>query len=82
MLDDYPSFNYNPPGEPFGIDIVSRLGEAFAYDDLEATTRMMNNVPVRVVTPAALYRMKRDTVRPQDRIDAANLRDMFDIEEP
>jgi hypothetical protein len=27
-----------------------------------------------------LYRMKRDTVRPQDRADAARIRSAFDLE--
>jgi hypothetical protein len=29
-----------------------------------------------------LYRMKKDTVRPQDRVDAARIRDAFDLEDP
>src|SRR6266567_4373480 len=36
MIGDYPSFNYEPPNEHFGIDVVSRLGEAFKYADLDA----------------------------------------------
>jgi len=29
-----------------------------------------------------LYRMKKDTVRPQDRADADRLRSTFDLEDP
>jgi hypothetical protein len=82
MLGDYPSFTYDPPKESFGIDVVSRLGEAFAYDDLDAETREIRGVPVRFVTAATLYRMKRDTVRPIDKIDALKLRARFDLKEP
>jgi hypothetical protein len=28
-----------------------------------------------------LYRMKRDTVRPQDKLDASALRDRFELED-
>jgi hypothetical protein len=34
-----------------------------------------------VVSPATLYRMKRDTVREKDRVDAAALRRGFDRED-
>lgn len=82
MIGAYPSFTYNPPAEPFSIDVVSRLGEAFSYDDLEAETHEISGIPVRLATPETLYRMKRDTVRPQDRIDALNLRRRFDLKDP
>jgi len=82
MLGDYPSFTYDPPNESFGIDVVSRLGEAFAYDDLDAETREIRSVPVRFVTAETLYRMKRDTVRPIDKIDALKLRERFNLQEP
>jgi hypothetical protein len=42
--------------------------------DLEGTT-------ICVATPDMLYEMKRDTVRPIDKADAAALRDAFGIEE-
>jgi hypothetical protein len=81
MIGDYPSFSYNPPEEDFGIDFVSRLGEAFAYADLEGEMHEIEGVPVRVITPETLYRMKRDTVRPQDKIDAMKLREKFGLQE-
>lgn len=65
----------------FGIDFVSRLGEAFAYRDLQGETQEIEGVPVRVVTPRTLYRMKRDTVRHQDKLDAMKLREKFGLEE-
>jgi hypothetical protein len=82
LIGDYPSFTYEPPGEaPFGVDVVSRLGVAFKYDDLAAETHEIRGVPVRLVTAETLYRMKRDTVRWIDKIDASNLRQRFDFEE-
>jgi hypothetical protein len=35
---------------------------------------------VRVASPGLRFRMKRDTVRPQDRIDAERIRDAFGLE--
>jgi hypothetical protein len=82
MLGAYPSFKYYPPNETFGIDVVGRLGEAFKYDDLDAETQEISGLLVRLVTPQTLYRMKKDTVRAKDKIDALNLRARFKIEEP
>lgn len=42
---------------------------------------MVDGVPIRVATPRMLYRMKRDTVRPQDRMDAEAIRQRFGLEE-
>ena len=81
MVGDYPSFQYNPPGEDFWIDFVSRLGEAFGYSELESQVLDIRGIPVRVVTPATLYRMKRDTVRPKDKMDANALRLRFDLKD-
>jgi len=77
----YPSFNYEPPNELFGIDVISRLGEAFTYPDLDSETTEIGGVPVRIVTAETLYRMKRDTVREIDKIDALNLRKRFGLKE-
>jgi hypothetical protein len=64
----------------FTIDIVSRLGEAFRFDDLEIERVSVGAVEIAVVTPATLYRMKRDTVRPRDRDDAQRLAAAFDLD--
>ena len=81
MIGEYPSFSYDPPGEDFGLDFVSRLGDAFAFGDLESEIHDVQGVPVRLATPATLYRMKRDTVRPMDQRDAALLRERFTFPE-
>lgn len=69
LAGDYPAVQYiAPDGTP--IDILSRLGEAYAFEDLEATVHTYGDVKVRVATPATLYRLKRDTVRLRDKADA------------
>lgn len=66
----YPAIQYGPPDVDYTIDLVSRLGDAFVFEDLEIERHDLDGVPVHVVSPSTLYRMKRDTVRPHDRLDA------------
>ncbi len=77
----YPVVRYGPPGEELAIDLVARLGQAFKYEDIEAETVRLEGVQIRVATPAMLYRMKKDTVRPIDRADAVALKQLFEIED-
>ncbi|MEW6756466.1 MAG: hypothetical protein AB1505_36660 [Candidatus Latescibacterota bacterium] len=56
---------------------MTRLGEAFRYEDLAAQTVEVEAVRIRLATPETLYRMKRDTVRPLDRQDAQALKERF-----
>lgn len=81
LAGDYPAIQYVPPAGDFWIDILARLGEAFRFADIESEEMSIEGVRVRVATPRALYRMKRDTVRPQDRLDAQVLRERFDLQE-
>jgi hypothetical protein len=77
---EYPAIQYGPPGVDFTIDIVSRLGDAFRFDDLEIERVSVGSALIAVVTPATLYRMKRDTVRPRDRDDAQRLAAAFGLD--
>ena len=65
------------------MDILTRLGEAFSWQDLVADCDQieLGDVTVRVASPRMLYRMKKDTVRPQDRADAARIREAFGLED-
>jgi hypothetical protein len=81
LIGDYPAVQYVPPGGEYWIDILARLGEAFRFADLEAEVLEVEGLRIKVATPRMLYRMKRDTVRPQDRLDAAELRRRFGLEE-
>jgi len=81
LLGEYPAIEYVPPEGTFHIDIVTRLGEAFRFEDLEAQIQDFDGVPVSVATPKTLYLMKRDTVRLRDRADAEALKRRFRIDE-
>lgn len=78
---DYPAIEYTPPHGLYSLDILSRLGEAFRFEDLEWEELTVEGIPVRVATPRMLYRMKKDTVRPLDRLDAEALRERFELRE-
>jgi hypothetical protein len=80
LLGDYPAIQYVPPEGAFHVDILTRLGEAFRYEDLETQRAPFEGLVVTVVTPRTLYRMKKDTVRVKDRVDADALRRKFDLE--
>lgn len=83
MAGPYPAVEYTPPHGRFSLDILTRLGEAFTWEDVAAQHDELSwgNLKVRVASPRLLYRMKRDTVRPQDRADAVRIREAFDLEE-
>jgi len=82
LLGDYPAIQYVPPTGTFHLDLLTRLGEAFTYADLEIMRLPFDDVTVSVVSPRTLYRMKRDTVRLKDKADAALLKERFGIEDP
>lgn len=81
LAGNYPTVRYGPPGEDFVIDFLSRLGSAFQFEDVQAETVDVEGVQVRLATPAILYRMKKDTVRPIDRADAAALKEKFELQD-
>ena len=81
LAGEYPTIRYGPPDADFVIDLLGRLGSAISFDDLEFEMMEIEGIPVRVATALTLYRMKRGTIRPIDRVDAEVLRAAFGFEE-
>jgi len=81
LLGDYPAVRYYPATGELFFDILARLGEAASYDAVESELKEAEGVRVRVATPRALYLLKKDTLRPIDRQDAAALRERFKLGE-
>lgn len=79
LAGTYPVVRYGPPDGNFAIDIMSGLGTAFGFPDIENELLDLEGIPVRVATPRMLFRMKRGTVRPIDQADAINLKKKFHI---
>jgi hypothetical protein len=73
LLGDYPAVRYYPPSGDLYFDVMTRLGEAASFDTVESEVKDVVGIPVWVATPAALYRLKKGTVRPLDRQDAEAL---------
>lgn len=81
LLGDYPAIQYVPPDGNFHIDILTRLGIVYSFENLESERLDFDGLEVTVVTPKMLYQMKKSTVRPQDWGDAERLRLRFGFEE-
>ena len=81
LLGDYPVVRYYPPSGDLYFDVLTRLGETASFETVEAETKQVEGIRVRVATPEALYRLKQGTVRPLDRHDAEALRRRFDLQE-
>jgi hypothetical protein len=80
LAGEYAVVRYGTPDD-FVIDVTGHIGDAFTFADLESETLSVAGVPARVATARMLYRMKKDTVRPQDRADAAALKQKFGLED-
>jgi hypothetical protein len=81
LLGDYPAVQYVPPDGTFYVDILTRLSEAFRFEDIDSRRLEFGEITVNVATPEILYRMKKDTVRPKDWGDAEMLKRRFELSE-
>ena len=81
LLGDYPAVRYVPPAGDLYFDVMTRLGEVASFETIDAEIKEVDGTHVRVATPAALYRLKKGTVRAQDQVDAAALRERFSLKE-
>jgi hypothetical protein len=81
LLGEYPAIQYVPPDGMFHIDVLTKIGDAFRFADVESMRMPFEDITISVATPAALYRMKRDTIRLKDKADAELLRRRFGLKE-
>ncbi|MGH2748479.1 MAG: nucleotidyl transferase AbiEii/AbiGii toxin family protein [Actinomycetota bacterium] len=81
LAGPYPVIRYGPPTGDFIIDLIARVGDAFSFDSIESEELIVEDVRIRVATPEMLFKMKRGTMRAQDRADAESLRDKFGFKE-
>lgn len=81
LAGDYPAVAYGPPDDSLPLDILTRLGEAYDWATVEAETKQVGDIAVAVATPRTLHRMKRNTVRLQDRADAELLMELYHLED-
>jgi hypothetical protein len=81
LLGEYPALRYVPPTGDLYFDVMTRLGEITSFETVDAEIKEVDGTHIRVATPAALYRLKKGTVRPQDHADAAALRERFSLKD-
>lgn len=81
LLGEYPAVRYVPPTGDLYFDVITRLGEIASFETVDAEVKEVDGTQVRVATPAALYQMKKGTVRALDRSDAIALRERFGLKD-
>lgn len=81
LLGEYPAVRYYPPTGNLYLDLLTRLDEVASYETVDSEIKDVDGIAVRVATPAALYRLKKRTVRLQDHADAAALRERFNLKD-
>jgi hypothetical protein len=81
LLGEYPAIRYYPPSGDLYFDVMTRLGEAASFETVESEVKDVEGIRVHVATPAALYRLKRGTVRAIDHQDAAAIRERFGLKD-
>src|ERR1044072_5345537 len=81
LLGEYPAVRYVPPTGDLYFDVMTRLGSAARFETIDAEGKEEDGTQMRVAPPAALYRLKKGTVRSQDHVDAAALRERFSLED-
>lgn len=79
LLGDYPAVRYYPPTGDLYFDVLTRLGEMASFETVESQVVEFEGIHVSVATPAALYRLKRGTIRSKDHQDAEALRQRFNL---
>jgi hypothetical protein len=79
LLGDHPAVRYYPLNGEIFLDILTRLGDAASCETIEAQICEAEGVRVRLITPRALYHIKKESVRPLDQRDAAALRERFQL---
>jgi len=75
-LNQYAVIRYGTPNG-FYIDIMARLGENAIFADLEYEILDYQGTPIKVATLETLYNLKKDTIRPKDKIDAMFLKQLI-----
>ena len=75
-LQKYPVIRYGSPNV-LVVDILSRLGDVATYHDIAYKVIDIQGIKIKVATPETLYRLKKDTVRPEDQLDAKFLKEII-----
>lgn len=67
-LGKYPVIRYGTP-DNFYIDIISGLGTAFSFENVDIEKKVVDNVEIKFASVKSLIEMKKNTYREKDKID-------------
>lgn len=69
----YSVIRYGTPNG-FSIDLITSIGEAFSYEDIDAEIMELEGHQITIATPESLLEMKQRTMREVDAMDVRFLR--------
>jgi len=76
-LYEFPVIRYGTPNE-FYIDIMARVGELASFEDLEGEIIDYQGIKIKLAKPESLLRLKKNSIRDKDKIDALFLRKLIE----
>ena len=65
------------PYWPYRGNVITQIGKAFSYEDLEYEIFEYQGIKIKIGTPETLYKLKKDTVRTKDKSDAIFLKELI-----
>jgi hypothetical protein len=65
-------------GNEFYIDIMARAGELATFEDLEYEIIDYQGIKIKIAKPESLFRLKKDSIRDKDKIDAIFLKKLIE----
>ena len=72
----YSVIRYGTP-DGFHVDIMASIGEKADYDSVRAETKEIEGIKINLATAQALYDLKKDTIRPEDKRDVFFLENLL-----
>jgi len=75
-LKKYAVIRYGTP-DHFYIDIMTRIGDIADFENIAFEEKEIEGLVIKLATPEALYKLKSQSLRPQDQSDALFLRELL-----
>lgn len=73
-LSNYSVIRYGTP-DNFYIDIISRIGERFDYNNISIKELVIDDITFKLATAESLFEMKKNTFREIDKMDVLFLKE-------
>lgn len=61
----------------FYIDVISKIGTEFSYDNIEIIEKKVEDIVYRFASSESLYKMKKSTYREKDKLDILFLKNLM-----